>query len=121
MRVSAENEFNPDPKRNNHGQSFLVENLKQYHIPPSPLIFNNNNVMQSTFQKHLAIIHDNQLSFAKHLETVLCKINKTVGLIGKLQNLLLRTVLITFYKVFVRHHLNYGNILFEQAHNASFH
>ena len=77
--------------------------------------------MQTTFQKHLAIIHDNRLSFAKHLETVLCKIIKTIGLIGKLQNLLLRTVLITFYKVFVRPHLNYGNILFEQAHKASFH
>ena len=61
------------------------------------------------------------MSFEKHLETVLCKINKTIGLIRKLQNLLPRTALITLYKAFVRPHLDYGNIIYDQAHNASFH
>ena len=42
-----------------------------------PLVFNNNNVIQATSQKHLGIITDAPLSFEKHLETVLCKINKT--------------------------------------------
>ena len=41
-----------------------------------PLVF-NNNVIQATSQKHLGIITDAPLSFEKHLETVLCKINKT--------------------------------------------
>ena len=57
---------------------------------------------------------DTRLSFEKYLETVLCKINKTIGLIRKLQNLLPRTALITLYKAFVRPHL-------DQAHNAAFH
>ena len=61
------------------------------------------------------------MSFEKHLETVLCKINKTIGLIRKLQNLLPRTALITLYKAFVRPHLDYGDIIYDQAHNASFH
>ena len=39
----------------------------------------------------------------------------------KLQNLLPRTVLITLYKAFVCPHLYYGDILYNQAHNASFH
>ena len=52
---------------------------------------------------------------------MLCKINKTIGLIRKLQNLLPRTALITLYKAFVRPHLDYGDIIYDQAHNASFH
>ena len=29
--------------------------------------------------------------------------------------------LITLYKAFVRPHLDYGDIIYDQAHNASFH
>ena len=52
---------------------------------------------------------------------MLCKINKTIGLIRKLQNLLPRSALITLYKAFVRPHLDYGDFLYDQARNASFH
>ena len=38
-----------------------------------------------------------------------------------MQNLLLKTALITLYKAFVCTHLNYGDIIYDQAHNASFH
>ena len=43
-----------------------------------------------------------------------------IGLICKLQNLLPRTALITLYKAFVRPHLDYDDIIYDQAHNASF-
>ena len=48
------------------------------------------------------------------------KINKTIGLLRKLQNLLPRTALITIYKAFIRPHPDYGNILYDQAFNLSF-
>ena len=48
------------------------------------------------------------------------KINKTIGLLHKLQNLLPRTALITIYRAFVRPHLNYGDILYNQDLNLSF-
>ena len=51
---------------------------------------------------------------------VTTKINKTIGLLRKLQNLLPRTVLLTIYKAFVRHHIDYGVILYDQACNLSF-
>ena len=86
-----------------------------------PLVFNNNNVIQTTSQSHLGIILDTRLSFEKRLETVICKINKTIGLILKLQNFLSRTALTTLYKAFVCPHLDYGNIIYDQVHNASFH
>ena len=109
--------FNPDPKKQ---AQEVIFSRKSKAISHPPLVFNNNNVIQTTSQKHLGIILDTRLSFEKHLETVLCKINKTIGLIRKLQNLLPRAALIT-YKAFVRPHLDYGDIIYDQAHNASFH
>ena len=49
------------------------------------------------------------------------KINKTIGVLGKIQNLLPRTALITIYKAFVRLHLGYGDILHDQAFDMPFH
>ena len=77
--------------------------------------------MQAASYKHLGIILDTRLSSEEHLETVLCKINKTIGLIRKLQNLLPRSALIALYKAFVCPHLYYGDILYDQARNESFH
>ena len=48
------------------------------------------------------------------------KINKTIGLLHKLQNLLPRTALIAIYKACVKPHLDYGDILYNQAVNLSF-
>ena len=49
------------------------------------------------------------------------KRSKTYGLLRKLQNLLPRYTLITIYKAFVRPYLDYGDILYDQAYNMSFH
>ena len=51
---------------------------------------------------------------------VTTKINKTIGILRKLQNLLPRTALIMIYKAFVRSSLDYGDILYDQAFNLSF-
>ena len=73
------------------------------------------------YPKNILVSLDARLSFEKHLGAVLRKINKTIGLIRKFQNLWPRTVLITLYKDFVCLHLDYDDILYDQAHNASFH
>ena len=110
--------FNPDPKKQ---VQEVIFSRKSKAISHPPLVFNNNNVIQTTSQRRLGIILDTRLSFEKHLETVLCKINKTIGLTLKFENLLPRTALITLYKAFVCPHLDYGNIIYDQAQNASFH
>ena len=85
-----------------------------------PLVFNNNNVSQSFSQKHLGVILDFKLTFEDHLNNVLAKVNKAVGLLRKLRNLLPRATLITIYKAFIRPHLNYGDVLYDQAFDNSF-
>ena len=71
--------FNPDPKKQ---AQEVIFGWKSKAISHPPLVFNNNNVIQTTSQKHLGIILDTRLSFEKHLETVLCKINKTGAIRG---------------------------------------
>ena len=73
--------FIPDHKKQ---AQKVIFSRKSKAISHPPLVFNNNNnnnnnnnVIQTTSQKHLGIILDTRLSFEKHLETVLCKINKT--------------------------------------------
>ena len=46
----------------------------------------------------------------------------SIGLLRKLQNHLPKvTLVITIYKSFIRPHLDYGYILYDQAYNMSFH
>ena len=49
------------------------------------------------------------------------KANKTIGLLRKLSNLLPRQALVSIYKSFIRPHLDYGDVLYDQAFNNSFH
>ena len=48
------------------------------------------------------------------------KVNKTIGLPCKLQNILLRESLITIYKSFIRPYLDYGDIIYDGAYNSTF-
>ena len=67
------------------------------------------------------MILDASLSLDEHLISGQSKTNKTIGLLRKLQNTLPRQALITVYEAFVTTHLDYGDILYDQAYNASFH
>ena len=110
--------FNPDPAEQAHEAIFSCKAKEIYH---PPLVFNNTCVSQSSSQKHLDVILDSKSIFDEHLKMVSLKISKTLGLLRKLHNLLPRSALITIYKAFVRPHLDYGDILHDQAYNISFH
>ena len=73
---------------------------------------------QSTSQKHLGRLLDVKLDFQEHLKNIYSKVNKTIGLLQKLHNKLPRIPLLTIYKSFIRPHLDYGDIIYDQA---SFH
>ena len=64
---------------------------------------------------------DYKLNFEDHLKTIVNKINKTIGLLRKLQNFLSRKSLLTMHKSFIRPHLDYGDIIYDQSYNTSFH
>ena len=64
---------------------------------------------------------DSKLDFKEHIQNVFNKVSKTTGLLRKLQKILPRPPLIAIYKSFIRSHLDYGDIIYDQAYNVSFH
>ena len=72
------------------------------------------------FQKHLGVYLDDKLDFREHLRNIFKKVNGTISLLRKLQNNLPRAPLVTIYKLFIRPHLDYGDILYDQTFNNFF-
>ena len=68
----------------------------------------------------MGIILDFKLTFEEHLNNVLTKANKVIALLRKLRNILPRATLIIIYKAFIRPHLDYGDVLYDQAFNNPF-
>ena len=110
--------FNPDRKKQAEEVIFSRKNNKVGHLP---LYFSDNLVKSSSTHKHLGMILDTKLDFSLHLKNVQNKVNKTIGLLRKLQDTLPRTSLITIFKSFIRPHLDYGDIIYDRAYNTSFH
>ena len=77
-------------------------------------------LLNQYIKKHLGIILDPKLTFENYLKMLTTKIHEIIELLRKLQNLLPRIALTTIYKAFVRPHLDYGDILYDQAFNLSF-
>ena len=110
--------FNPDSSKQAQEVIFSRKIKKPNH---PELIFNNIPVNQTSYQKHLGMFLDNKLNFGEHLKYITNKVNKSIGLLHKLQMILPRRSLVIIYKSFIRAHLDYGDIMFDQAFNKSFH
>ena len=63
---------------------------------------------------------DEKLNFNHHVKEKIAKANKGIGLIRKLAHVLPRQSLLTIYKSFIRPHLDYGDIIYDQPNNESF-
>ena len=66
------------------------------------------------------MILDTKLNFQEHIKNTLTKVNKTIGLLLKLQNILPRGSLLTIFKSLVRPHLDYGDVIYDQSYNNNF-
>ena len=63
---------------------------------------------------------DKALNFNFHIKEKMPKAMKGIGAIQKLNKTLSRHSLIPIYKSFVRHHLDYGDIIYDQLSNETF-
>ena len=77
-------------------------------------------VFRSSCEKYLGIYLDEKLNFSIHIKKKMSKASKGTGILRKLYNDLSRNSLITIYKSFIRPHLDYGAIIFDQPENESF-
>ena len=109
--------FNPDPFKQAQEVIFSRKINKVYH---PPLLFNNFTVQQISSQKHSGIYLDKELTFKHHINKSINKANKGIGIISKLNNILPRSTLLTIYRSFIRPHLDYGDVIYDQPENEPF-
>ena len=64
---------------------------------------------------------DTKLNFQEHLDNITSKVDKSIGLLHKLQAVLLSPSLVTIYKAFRRPHFDYEDIIYDQTYKESFH
>ena len=109
--------FNPDP---NKSATEVIFSHKSIQHPHPPIYFNNIPVNSKPYTKHLGMVLDSKLNFNFHLNDKICKANRGIGIIRKLNCELSRRTLITVYKSFIRPNLDYGDIIYDQPNNDSF-
>ena len=110
--------FNPDASKEFRDIIFSRKTEKIYY--PS-LRSNNSIVSQTPYRKNLGIFLDARTTFQKHFKVITAKVNKTIGLLQKLQKAFPRSVLMAMCKAFVRPHLDYGDIIYHEAYSNTFH
>ena len=86
-------------------RSYIPRKRNKPHHPN--IIFNVDQVKKSSYQKHLGMFLDSKLDFDEHIKGVFDNTSKSIGLIRKLRNFVLRSFLLQIYKSFVRPHLEY--------------
>ena len=110
--------FNPDPSK---PAQEVIFSRKLKTVPHPSIRFNNNTLSLFPAQKHLGLVLDSKLKFNKHINHILCKFKKLIGLLRKFQWILPRSSLLTIYKTFIRSHLDYADVVYDQSYKSLFH
>ena len=88
--------FNPDKSK--QAQEVIFSRKTEKVIHP-PTIFNSMPVVCSSFEKHLGIYLDEKKNFSNHTKEAIPKVNKGLGILRKLYNVLTLNSLITISKL----------------------
>ena len=90
---------------------FSCKRLKPNH---PPLLLGNDQVAQKMEHKHLGVILDSKLDFQSHTRQAILKARRGIGMIRYLSKYVSRNVLDQIYKLYVRPHLDYGDIIYHR-------
>ena len=110
-----ENEFNPDPTRQAEQVIFSSKSIKAVH---PPIYFNNSAVVTVPHHKHIGLVLDESLTFAEHIKEAVTKAKRGIGIIRFMAIYVPWDVLDQMYKLYVRPHLDYGDVIY---HNQNLH
>ena len=64
--------------------------------------------------KYLGLFLDQKLKFSEHIDDKISKITKGINVLRKLCLVLPRSSLLTIYKSFIRPHLDYADVVYDQ-------
>ena len=104
-------QFNPDKNKQAIQVIFSQNRDKSAH----PLIyFNRSEVVLKNEQKHLGMLLDSELNFYSHVKEKIVNARKAIGVIRFMSRYVTREVLDQMYKLYVRPHLDYGDIIYHK-------
>ena len=101
--------FNPDPQKQ---AVELLLSKKRHGVDHPVILFNDIPVKKVEEHKHLGVILDTKLSFSAHIKAAISKTRKGIGLLKYLSKYLPRHTLNELYKLYVRPHLDYGDVIY---------
>ena len=101
--------FNPDITKQAVEVIFSVKKKKPFH---PELKFNDIPVAREDYTKHLGLFLDSRLNFSKHITEAIRKATKGLSLMKYLSKYVSRKVLALCYKLYVRPHLDYGDVIY---------
>ena len=108
--------FNPDPSKQ---AVQLVFSRKRKKIDHPNIYFNNFEVKSVNEHKHLGLVLDTKLSFASHINDKLSKAHKGIGILKSLNRYLPVKVLDQIYKMYIRPHLDFCDIIYHVPSTAN--
>ena len=115
MGLPVEDDVYPDASKQAQEIVFSCNANASNH---ETVYLNNVPVIRENIQKHLGLFLDSKLSFFDHINEKIKKATKGVNVIRKMNLLLPRSSLLTIYKSFVRPHLDYGDVIYDQPNNS---
>ena len=77
-------------------------------------------IIELSRKPHIKFL-DAKLNFEKHLKVVTTKVNKAIGPLQKLHKNLSKTGINDYIKRFLRQHLDYGGVIYDEGYNKAFH
>ena len=98
----------------------IIFSRKTHKISNLSTTFSTVPVARTPCQKHLGLYLDEKLNFSHHINVKISKANKGIGIIKRLSHILPRKALITIHKSFIRPHLDYRDVIYDQQNNESF-
>ena len=101
--------FNPDTQKQ---AVELLLSKKRNGIDHPVVLFNDIPVKKVEEHKHLGLILDTKLSFSAHIKAAISKTRKGIGLLKYLSKYLPRHTLNELHKLYVRPHLDYGDVIY---------
>ena len=106
--------FNPDASKQAQEVVFSRKKNPSNH---NDIYFNNMPLNRKNTQKHLGLYLDAKLNFSEHINEKIKKAVKGISVIKKLNVTLPCSSLLTIYKSFIRPHLDYGDVIYDQLNN----
>ena len=104
-------QLNPD--KNKQAMQVIFSQKKDAVIHQT-VLFNGSEVAVKTEHKHLGMILDSKLNFQSHIRKAIIKARRGIGIIRFLSKYVSRDVLDQIYKLYVRAHLDYGDIIYHK-------